>query len=205
MKKLLRHISLSARVVKSTAFKLTTLLSAVFVIALSVLISVEKAWSDDDRNEWRLFGYMSVNTPGVLPVTNKAYKEECGSCHMAYSPGLLPEDSWKKLMLTLEDHFGDNAELEATLRKELLNYLIENAADRSEYHRSQKIVRSLEKNIIVDRVTLTPYFIRKHDEIPKRLITDNEKVVSLSHCASCHQNAERGSFDDDEVSIPDAD
>tara|TARA_R110001592_G_C13178807_1_gene750611 strand:+ start:1262 stop:1891 length:630 start_codon:yes stop_codon:yes gene_type:complete len=202
MRKIPRHISLGAKVFKSTAFRLTTLLSAVFVIALSVFISVEKAWSDDDSKEGRLFGIAAMNKSGVLPVTNASYKEECGSCHMAYSPGLLPADSWKKMMLTLDKHFGDNAELEATIRKDLLSYLIENAADRSEYRRSQKIMRSLEKNKIVDRITQTPYFTRKHNEIPKRLITDNEKVASLSHCGSCHQNADKGSFDDDEVTIP---
>lgn len=205
MNTLSRYISLSAQAFKSKAFRLTTLLSTVFVIALSILINVEKAWSDDDRKEWYLFGFTTMNKSGVMPVTNAVYKEECGSCHMAYSPGLLPTDSWKKMMLTLENHFGDNAELEPAIRKDILSYLIEHSAERSDYRRSQKIMRSLEKNKVIGRITQTPYFIRKHDEIPKRLITDNEKVASLSHCTSCHKNAEKGSFDDDDVSIPGAD
>ena len=28
------------------------------------------------------------------PVTNEAAKKECGACHMAYQPQLLPADSW---------------------------------------------------------------------------------------------------------------
>lgn len=175
---------------------------AALVMALSVLMNIEKAWSDDDSKDWRLFGQVTMNKSGVMPATNIRYKEECSSCHMAYSPGLLPADSWKKMMLSLDDHFGDNAELAPGTRKELLNYLIENSADHSEYRRSQKIMRSLGQNKIVDRITQTPYFIRKHDEIPKRYISENEKVASLSNCESCHQNAEKGSFDDDEVSIP---
>jgi Dihaem cytochrome c len=180
----------------------TTGISAALLITLGVLLNIEKAWSDDDSKNWHLYGLTTLNKSGVMPVKNAAYKEECGSCHMAYSPGLLSADSWKKMMLNLENHFGDNAELKPKTGKEILSYLIENAADQSEYRRSKKIMRSLAQNRIVDRITQTPYFIRKHDEIPERYITENEKVVSLSNCGSCHQNAEKGSFDEDDVSIP---
>lgn len=182
-------------------FQMLSLLSAVSVITFGVFISTEKAWSDDDK-EGRFFDWAKMSKSGVIPVTNEVYKEECGSCHMAYSAGLLPADSWKKLMLNLGNHFGDNAELELTTRKALLSYLIENSADNSEYRRSEKIMGSIGINKVVDRITQTPYFIRKHDEIPKRFITENTKVSSLSQCESCHQNADKGSFDEDEVSIP---
>ena len=34
----------------------------------------------------------------VNPVNNKQYKDECGSCHFAYQPGLLTTRSWEKLL-----------------------------------------------------------------------------------------------------------
>lgn len=143
-----------------------------------------------------------LKRPGVLPVKNADYQEECGGCHMAYSPGLLPAKSWIKIMNNLEDHFGDNSELTPATQQKLLNYLTVNAAEHSEYRRSRKIVHSLRSDKVVDRITLTPYFIRKHDEIPNRFVIENPKVGSFSQCNLCHTNTENGSFSEDEVNIP---
>jgi len=176
----------------------STLITSTLIIIFLVFLNSEEVLSDDDHYEW---GLSSFKTTDVLPVNNAIYKEECGSCHMAYSPGLLPANSWKKMMLGLENHFGDNAELDAEMNKTLLSYLIENAADHSEYRRSKKFAGSL-ANKAVDRITLIPYFIRKHDKIPKRFIADNPKLSSFSQCEQCHQKAEKGSFDEDEVNIP---
>ena len=52
------------------------------------------------------------------------------------------------------------------------------------------------------RITELPYFVHEHDEIPARLIADNDKVESLSQCNACHRGAERGQFDEDDVVIP---
>jgi hypothetical protein len=52
------------------------------------------------------------------------------------------------------------------------------------------------------RITEVPYIRRKHHEIPERLIKANDKVKSLSYCDACHQQADKGSYDDDTVSIP---
>ena len=83
-----------------------------------------------------------------------------------------------------------------------MNYLTTNSADVSDYKRSRKIMASLDKTQLTDRITLTPYFIRKHDEIPKRFVIDNPKVGSFSQCNLCHSNTVNGSFSEDEVSIP---
>lgn len=179
-----------------------TLISASLLITALVFVNSERAWSDENGEKWSLFSLSSLKHPGVISVENIRYKDECGSCHMAYSPGLLPKDSWKKVMLNLENHFGDNAELEPPIYQELLSYLVDNAADQSEYRRSQKIVRSLKSNETVDRITQTPYFIRKHNEIPRRLVVDNPQVGSFSQCNLCHLNAAIGSFNEDEVSVP---
>jgi hypothetical protein len=180
----------------------TSLISTTLLIASLVFVNSERAWSDEHNEEWSLFGISSLKQAGVAPVDNITYKDECGSCHMAYSPGLLPVDSWKKVMLNLEDHFGDNAELDQSSYEVLLTYLADNSADKSEYRRSQKIVRSLKSSETVDRITQTPYFIRKHDEIPNRFVVDNAEVGSFSQCNLCHLNAKKGSFNEDEVSIP---
>ena len=177
----------------------TVLIIATLSLLSIGFISSQQALSHDGDKIW---SFSDLKRPGVLPVKNKNYQEECGSCHMAYSPGLLPKKSWIKVMGNLEDHYGDNAELPPQQHIEILNYLTTNAADFSQYKRSIKIMASLDKAKITDRITLTPYFIRKHDEIPKKFVIDYPKIGSFSQCNLCHSNTVNGSFSEDEVSIP---
>ena len=142
---------------------------------------------------------------GVEPVNNELYQEECGACHFAYQPGLLPERSWRKMMSqeALVDHFGEDVsfEDEAVLNK-LTTYLIEGASDKTSYSRSKKILRSIRPNQTPLRISKTPYIVRKHREISDYLI-EQKTVGSLANCSACHNGAERGDFDDDSVTIPD--
>tara|TARA_R110002012_G_scaffold77826_4_gene198130 strand:- start:20433 stop:21008 length:576 start_codon:yes stop_codon:yes gene_type:complete len=177
----------------------TVLITSTLSLLSVGFISSQQAFSFDDDKSW---DFSELKKPGVLAVKNESYKQECGSCHMAYSPGLLPKKSWIKVMDNLEEHYGDNAELTAQLHVKILNYLTTNSADVSDYKRSRKIMASLDKTQLTDRITLTPYFIRKHDEIPKRFVIDNPKVGSFSQCNLCHSNTVNGSFSEDEVSIP---
>jgi len=142
--------------------------------------------------------------PGVLPVQNQVYAEECGACHFAYPPGLLPAKNWKKIMTNLSNHFGDNAELEPAVEQALLSYAMENAADRALQKRSVKIMRSLKGREASLRITELPYILHKHHEIPKRFIQGNADVGSLSNCTACHTLGEKGIFEEHSVKIPGA-
>lgn len=142
---------------------------------------------------------------GVKPVDNESYEEECGACHFAYPPGLLPEQSWSKILnaSALEDHFGENAELDAEVLNPIIAYVNANSADKSHYKRSRKINYSIKHSDEVPiRITQVPYIKRKHHEIPEKLIKGNDDVQSLSNCSACHTKADEGIFDDDTVSIP---
>ena len=173
------------------------IISTLSVLSFGFISQQAQSYNDD-----KFWDFSNLKHPGVLAVKNVNYQKECGSCHMAYSPGLLPKQSWIKVMGNLEGHFGDNAELLPQQHIEILNYLTTNAADFSEYKRSKKIMASLDRTKVTDRITLTPYFIRKHDEIPKKSVIDNPKVGSFSQCNLCHSNTANGSFSEDEVSIP---
>ncbi|MBL4911382.1 MAG: diheme cytochrome c [Alteromonadaceae bacterium] len=184
---------------KSTLGTLLIITTLSLVAASFFFSQTAVSGGSDDDNE----GYFSkIQYRGVMPVKNSEYQNECSSCHMAYSPGLLPAKSWQKIMTNLDDHFGDNAELLPESQQNIANYLLKNAADKSNYYRSKSIVRSLRNHKVVDRITQTPYFIRKHHEIPKRYVINNPKVGSFSQCNACHLNAEKSSFNEDEVSIP---
>lgn len=178
------------------------ILSLVAVTATTGLLFSAAVYGDDDGEHESVFSWWKQSKLDVAPVNNLAYREECGSCHFAYQPGLLPQVSWRKMMSGLEDHFGDNAELGAESNQEILDYLLANAADDSNYKRSKGIMGALRSGEVPLRITDTVYFKRKHDEIPASMVVDNKELGSFSKCAACHTRAEAGSYDDDEIKIP---
>lgn len=170
--------------------------AVIFTLLISfALLAGVSVGDDDDHRSGRA-------KAGVAPVTNALYAEECGSCHLAYPPGLLPARSWLRIMSQLNDHFGDNAELDEKSKQTILNYLDTNSADRSNYRRSKKILRSLRDTSTPTRITDVPYIQHEHNEIPQRLIKMNPQVKSLSNCDKCHQNAAQGSFKERDINIP---
>lgn len=132
-------------------------------------------------------------------VQNDLYSAECGSCHMAYPANLLPADKWQAITANLDDHFGDNASLNAQVKATIEGYLVQNAA------KNGKVMKNsipLIAGAGPQRITEQAFFIRKHDEIPRRMVQDNPKVGSFSQCSDCHNLAEKGIFDEDTVNIP---
>lgn len=140
----------------------------------------------------------------VEPVTDKLYNEECGSCHMAYQPGLLPEASWRKLLTAkaLADHFGENAELDKKDRLHILDIAVKNSADKSYRKRSKKIMKSLDEGQAPLRIIDVPYIKDKHEDVYEDVVQKRKKVKSLSFCDECHMKAKEGNYDDDTVKIP---
>lgn len=144
----------------------------------------------------------------VSPVTNTTYGRECGSCHMAYQPGLLPARDWTAIMApeSLARHYGDDATLSDAQRQEIAGYLSANGADRSGASRSRAFAAGAAgvggQGDALPRITQTRYFLRKHDEIPVRLVTGNPEVGSFSQCDKCHRGAADGVFNEHQVDIP---
>ena len=176
-------------------------ITAPLFLSMLFLLATPVAHADEGFFDW-LFTFEGRNE--IKPVTDELYNEECGDCHLAYQPGLLPEQSWRKLLspAALEDHFGENAEEDDETLAQLLDFAVKNSADKSRYKRSKKIMASLRENRAPLRITEVPYIRRKHHEISDDLISKNEKVKSLSYCDACHQQAEQGVYDDDTVNIP---
>jgi hypothetical protein len=129
------------------------------------------------------------------------YIEECGACHLAYPPGLLPAESWRDTMMGLADHFGENSELDAETATHIGEYLDRNALRKGKRSNMSKMLRNMPEPPPA-RITELPYFVHEHDEIPRRMLKDNPEVRSISQCGSCHRDAERGVFDEDRIIIP---
>jgi hypothetical protein len=138
----------------------------------------------------------------LAPVTDERYRTECGGCHFAFQPGLLPAAAWGRLLGALADHFGDDATLDPEVVAGLLDYLTANAADVSPYLRSRAFAARPIATDRPPRITETVYFARKHHAVPPRLVKDNPKVGSFSNCLACHRGAEQGSFNEHQLAIP---
>jgi len=177
-----------------------TLLSAILLFSLYGLgksLASGGYESDDHDLDHEYHEEYEHNDRQIVGSTDTVYLEECGSCHMAYPAGLLPGKSWPKVMVGLENHFGENAELDVQTRQEIEAYLV-GESERASY---RKLFRNLGDATPL-RITELPYFVHEHDEIPARFVGGNDKVKSLSQCNACHRGAERGRFDEDDVVIP---
>ena len=171
------------------------------LLATALILNSAYAVADQSFGGW-LINFNRQK--GVKPVTDKAYLEECGGCHFAYQPGLLPARSWEALLNkdALRKHFGANAELDDDTLKEIHDYAVDNAADKSWFKRSRKIAVATETGPAPLRITGLLYISRKHEEIPEKMIKGNKGVKSLSFCDKCHTQAAMGVYDADTVNIP---
>lgn len=113
----------------------------------------------------------AADRPRLPP--NPAYKAECGSCHVAYPPQLLPASSWQQLMARLDRHFGSDASLDTKLQEEIGRYLAANAGRRPPPAGAEP------------RITETRWFRKEHGV-----------VKNPADCAACHAGAENGIYED---------
>ena len=138
-----------------------------------------------------------------MPESKEAvfYKNECGACHMAYQPGLLPTASWTRVMATLKEHFGTDATLDPADAATIAAYLDAHAGNVMPV---SKHMGRIAKSVSADapmQITKAGYFVKEHRKIPQRFIVQND-VKSLANCNACHTKAESGSFREREISIP---
>lgn len=119
-----------------------------------------------------------------------AYVQECGSCHVAFPPGLLPAASWQHLMAGLGAHYGSDASLDAATTRSLSTWLADNAG-------SGKRAASAPKD---DRITQGAWFVREHREVQG--VIGGPVVKRASDCGACHTQAAAGSYREREIRIP---
>jgi len=138
---------------------------------------------------------------GAKLADNMKWREECGSCHLAFHPSLLPARSWQKMMAEQGKHFGTDLALDDATSKALLAFMVNNAAEKSTREAALKINRSIKPEVTPLRITETPYWVDKHRGITE-LDWLSAKVKSKVNCAACHLDAEAGTFEDAAMHIP---
>ncbi|MBI4985767.1 MAG: diheme cytochrome c [Rhodocyclales bacterium] len=120
-----------------------------------------------------------------------SYKAECGSCHMAFQPGLLLAGDWRLVMAQLDKHYGDNAALDEKTRREIEDFLVRNAGTRSRYAGAGD----------PPRLTGTDRFRRKHDKLSAAVWRD-QRVGTAANCVACHPGAEQGRYSERDLTVP---
>lgn len=137
----------------------------------------------------------------TITAAGALWKEECAACHQAFHPALLPSRSWEKMMLGLEDHFGDDASLDEADAQMITEFLAKNSADFSTYEPAYKIRNSLAPTAAPIAITATPYWVRKHEDI-KDAVYHRSSIGRPSNCLACHSDAESGQYEDHLITIP---
>ena len=105
-------------------------------------------------------------------------------------------------MAGLDDHFGDNAELDSNDHQAISQYLLDNSAEKSGSRHSHKMLKGLSAATTPLRISELPKFKREHNEVPKRVFKNNPDLKSLSQCAACHRDAKQGYFSESRINIP---
>lgn len=138
-----------------------------------------------------VLGSMVVHAGGdkFSAPDNPKWKDECGSCHIAYPPQLLVAGDWQKLIEGLGKHFDVNAVLNPEDSKEILDVLQRSAGKGGKFSAASL------------RVSDTPWFVREHRKISGN-IWINPAVKSRSNCVACHINAERGDWSERGIRVP---
>lgn len=154
----------------------------------------------------KLVGRTAAAEPSVAFVgqplaSNATWREECGSCHLDFHPGLLPARSWQRLLAGQNRHFGDDLGLDAATIQTLLTFALENEAGLRRTEAAWKIDRSIKPDASPLRITETPYWVKKHRTI-EDAIWRSARVRSKAHCAACHLDAETGNFEDAAMRLP---
>ena len=115
-------------------------------------------------------------------ATDPVWQEECGACHVAYPPQLLPASGWRAVMSGLDRHFGADASLDAQTAGHVGAFLERNAGRRREG-----------RGASVTRITETHWFLDEHDYLPPG-IWRRPEVRSAANCPACHTQAESGDY-----------
>jgi len=125
-------------------------------------------------------------------VANDTFRSECGSCHVAYPPALLPASSWQEMMATLDKHFGSDAGMDAKTAQEIGDFLMRNAGRRGKV--------AAERGTL--RITETGWFRHEHGEKLSPAVWKNPKVKSPANCGACHTRADQGDYGERSLRVP---
>lgn len=132
-------------------------------------------------------------------VQNENYLTECGDCHQAYHPSLLPKSSWQGIMSNLENHFGEDASLDQSANIDISRFLQQYASEAWETEAAVRLRQISTTNPL--QISRSPYWVKKHEDITENIFKQNN-IISKSNCSACHSDTANGAFLDQNIQIP---
>jgi cytochrome b len=152
---------------------------------------------------WYFRGYFKTSGDApYLPFAGPAlamdpqWQHECGSCHLAFHPSLLPARSWQA-MLTEQDHFGEDLALDAKVVASLSSFAAAHSAEHAETPAAWRIASRTPASSTPLRITEISYWKGRHAGV-----TDEDwKRVKKIDCGGCHLDAELGTFEPGAIHI----
>jgi len=133
--------------------------------------------------------------------SNATWLTECGECHLAFHPTLLPARSWQLMMKQQDDHFGDDLSLDEETIKEITEFMVANAAESGLSEAAHKVNSSVPVGKSPQRITETKYWKKKHEEIDDKYWKD-KIIKTKTNCGACHLDAKTGWFEDSNMRLP---
>jgi hypothetical protein len=112
---------------------------------------------------------------------------------------LLPPASWKAILAGLENHFGEDASLDAETLNAIRTWLLAEAAKPWDVKPAHEL--RLANGAPPLRMTDTPFWKKKHRHIPARVF-NSPAVGGKVNCAACHRDADTGLFRRTAIAIP---
>ncbi|HEX4522903.1 MAG TPA: hypothetical protein VH704_05235 [Casimicrobiaceae bacterium] len=148
---------------------------------------------------------------GFAPAADAKYQSECGTCHFAYLPGLLPARSWEALLKKPDEHFGEALALDPETLRHIRDYLSANAGDRADFTGPKQFLYRLPDDSTPLRITGMRMFKHYHSSVVFKMglapglnnVRDFSPQArkALLDCGNCHEKAAAGSFAQREIII----
>jgi len=91
--------------------------------------------------------------------------------------------------------------LDKATKDKIKSYVVQESAENSSSERARKIVTSIPSTYTPVRITDVPYIQKKHRKLSKDIFK-RPSIGSAANCKACHQGAEQGIYEDDDVVIP---
>ncbi len=129
------------------------------------------------------------------------WQENCGECHLAYHPSLLPIRSWHRLLEEQHDHFGEDLFLTPDTVAALFEYAKGNSAEQVSRELSWRTLRSLAADTTPLRITELSYWREVHRDIDASA-WEHSSVSGKFNCGACHRDARQGGFMNSAMHLP---
>ncbi len=120
----------------------------------------------------------------LAATPQQTYATQCGACHMAYPPTLLPARSWKAIVAGLRHHFGEDASLGRRDTAAILTYLADNAADGP--LGNSRFLMGVSPGMTPMRITDMPFWRVIHARLLRPGIGTGPGIRKAAACNLCH-------------------